>query len=322
MIILLNICFLDAETLGNDLDLTVFDRFGHTSIYEMTKPEQASARIQDQDIIIANNSVMLNENNLQAATRVNLICIAATGTDNVDLNYTKNRGIIVSNVPSYSTKSVAQHTFAMLFYLLESMSYYDHYVKSGQYLRSNTVNHLKKPFWELDKKTWGIIGMGTIGNEVANIAQAFGCRIVYYSTSGKNNISKYTRLDLAPLLNQADVISIHAPLNPQTLHLIGYQQMKQMKPHAILLNLGRGGIVKEDDLVKAIDEDLIAGAALDVLEQEPIHSSSPLLSLKKKDRLLITPHIAWASIEARQTLIKEIQSNIEGFLQGTPRNVV
>lgn len=319
---MLKICFLDADTLGKDLDLTVFNRFGQTSIYEMTKPEQISARIQDQDIIITNSSVILDAKNLQIAARVKLICIAATGTDFVDLNYTKNRGIIVSNVPNYLTQSVAQHTFAMLFYLLESTFYYDHYVKSGQYLRSNSVNHVKKPFWELGKKIWGIIGMGTIGNEVANIAQAFGCKIVYYSTSGKNNRSNYTQLDLNPLLNQSDVISIHAPLNPQTLHLIGYQQMKQMKPHAILLNLGRGGIVKEDDLVKAIDEDIIAGAALDVLEQEPIHSSSPLLRLKKKDRLLITPHIAWASIEARQTLIKEIQSNIEGFLQGTPRNVV
>jgi len=319
---LLNICFLDAETLGEDLDLSVFNRFGQTSVYGMTEPEQTRYRIQHQDIIITNNTVNLDENNLRHATRVKLICVAATGTDNVDLNYAKNRGIIVCNVPGYSTQSVAQHTFAMLFYLLESISYYDDYVKSGQYERSNTVNYLMKPFWELKGKTWGIIGMGRIGSEVAHIAQAFGCNIVYYSTSGQNNVSLYPRLELDTLLNQADIISIHAPMNSKTLNLIGYTQLKQMQRHAILLNLGRGGIIKEDDLAKAIDEGLIAGAALDVLEQEPIHSFNPLLRIKEKDRLLITPHIAWASIEARQTLIKEVGLNIEAFLQGMPRNVV
>ncbi|MGE5397598.1 MAG: D-2-hydroxyacid dehydrogenase [Chitinophagales bacterium] len=322
MIILLNICFLDSETLGTDLDLTAFNRFGESFIYKMTAPEQVGTRIQDQDIVIINDTVNLNENNLQAAARVKLICVAATGTDNVDLNYAKSRGITVCNVPGYSTQSVAQHTFALLFYLLESVSCYDYYVKSGQYERSNTVNHILKPFWELNKKTWGIIGMGKIGSTVAHIAEGFGCNIVYYSTSGQHTSPKYTRLELDSLLNQSDIVSIHAPLNAQTLGLIGYPQLKQMNPHAILLNLGRGGIIKEADLARALDEGLIAGAGLDVLEQEPILSPNPLLGIKQKDRLVITPHIAWTSIEARQNLIGEVVSNIEAYLQGTPRNVV
>lgn len=319
---MLKLCFLDAETLGEGLDLSMLDSFGQATIYKMTEADQTSARIQDQDIIITNSTVDLNESNLRSAARVKLICIAATGTDNIDLDYTKSRGITVCNVPGYSTQSVAQHTFAMLFYLLGSISYYDHYVKSGQYAADNTVNYLARPFWELNQKTWGIIGMGRIGSKVAQIAEAFGCNIVHYSTSGQNNQSPYMRANLESLLKLSDIVSIHAPLNPQTFNLIGYDQLKLMKRHAILLNLGRGGIVNEADLARALDEGLIAGAALDVTEQEPIQSSNPLLRIRLKDRIVITPHIAWSSIESRQTLINEVAANIEAFINGAPRNVV
>lgn len=318
---MLNICFLDAETLGDDLEVNIFEHFGHTLIYQRTSPDQVSARIQDQDIIITNTTVDLTANNLQHAVRVKLICNAATGTNNIDLNYTKSHGIIVTNVPSYSTRSVAQHTLAMLLCLLESLPAYDEYVKSGEYERSDTVNYLIKPFWELHGKTWGIIGMGKIGSTVAHIAEGFGCNIVYYSSSGQNR-SNYTRLDLDDLLSQSDIVSIHAPLTPQTQYLIGYNQLKKMKPHALLLNLGRGGIIKEDDLARALDEGLIAGAALDVTEQEPTPTSSPLLNLKHPDRIMLSPHIAFASKEARQTLLQVVHSNIESFLQGNPQNVV
>mgnify|MGYP002406955811 CR=1 FL=1 len=316
----LKICILDALTLGNDIDLSVFDQLGEVKVYAETLPEDVVARIQDREIIIT-NKVVLNSSNLEYAPQVKLICVAATGTNNIDLNYTRSRNIAVSNVAGYSTRSVVQHTFAMLFYLLQSPAYYDNYVKSGKYAGSSLFTHLGQPYWELYDKTWGIIGMGTIGRAVAGIAREFGCRVVYYSTSGENRNPDYTRVELEELLQTADIVSIHAPLNDRTFDLIHYEQLQLMKPHAILLNLGRGGIVNEADLARAIDERLIGGAALDVMEHEPIEKNNPLLAVKRSDRLFITPHIAWASREARLTLVQEIVKNIESFMQGVPRNL-
>lgn len=318
---MLKLCILDTQTLGEDMDLSKFERFGELSIYPTTTPDQVSERISQQDVIIT-NKVVLNEANLKAAEKVKLICLTATGTNNIDLDYTRSRGIVVCNVAGYSTQSVVQHTFAMLFYILESLSYYDNYVKSGKYNDNVLFTNLKKPFFELDGKTWGIIGLGTIGQGVASVAQAFGCNVIYYSTSGKNYNQKHSQVELNTLLTSADIISIHAPLNAQTENLIDYQQIKLMKSHAVLLNLGRGGIINEAALAKALDEELIQGAALDVLVNEPIVSGNPLLKIKNSDRLLITPHIAWASKEARVRLIDETYLNIDSFIKGEPRNIV
>lgn len=316
-----NLCVLDAKTLGEDIDLGVFNQFGPVSIYSATSPEEVETRIKNQEVIIT-NKVRLNESNLKDADRVRLICVAATGTNNIDLDYARSRNITVTNVAGYSTHSVAQHTFAMLFYLLQSLPYYDNFVKSGRYTQSEIFTHLNRPYWELQGKNWGIIGLGTIGSTVANLAQAFGCQVSYYSTSGKNNNSNYTRMDLDELLACADIVSIHAPLNPQTQNLIGYKHFQRMRRHAVLLNLGRGGIVNEKDLAVALDEGLIGGAALDVLEKEPIDARNPLLQVKNSERLLITPHIAWASVDARQVLVEEIALNIEAFQNGHKRNQV
>lgn len=317
----LKICILDALTLGDDIDLSAFEQFGEVKVYANTSPEDVVARIHDSEIIIT-NKVVLNSSNLEYAPQVKLICVAATGTNNIDLKYTQSRNIIVSNVAGYSTRSVVQHTFAMLFYLLQAPAYYDSYVKSGKYADSNIFTHLGQPFWELCGKTWGIIGLGTIGQAVAGIAREFGCQVVYYSTSGENRNPDYTRVELDELLQVADVVSIHAPLNERTFNLINYERLRLMKSHAILLNLGRGGIVNEADLARTIDEGLIGGAALDVLEHEPIDKNNPLLAIRQPDRLFITPHIAWASREARLRLIKGIVENIESFIQGIPRNTV
>lgn len=315
------ICILDALTLGEDADLSAFQALGEVSVYDSTAPEQIVERIKDCEIIVT-NKVVLNASNLPYAPQVKLICVAATGTNNIDLEYTRSQNITVTNVAGYSTHSVAQHTFAMLFYLLESPAYYDSYVKSGQYAKSQIFTNLARPFWELTGKTWGIIGLGTIGRTVADIARAFGCQVIYYSTSGQNRNHDYSRKDLAELLQTADIVSIHAPLNKQTFDLLNYQRLQLMRPNAILLNLGRGNIVNEADLARALDEGLIAGAALDVLEREPIGRENPLLKIKQPDRLFITPHIAWSSREARETLVKEIAHNIESFLEGTPGNLV
>lgn len=318
---MLNLCILDAETLGCDADLSIFEEFGNLTVYPRSLPEEVIERIKDQDIIIT-NKVVLNEKNLSLAPRVKLICITATGTNNVDLAYTKSRNITVTNVAGYSTYSVVQHTFGMLFYLMESLNYYDQYVKSGLYSQSPIFTHLERPFYEIRNKTWGIIGLGTIGSEVAKIAASFGCRVIYYSTSGQNNNPLYPRVDLEELLKVSDIISIHCPLNEKTRNLITYLELSQMKKSAYLLNLGRGGIINEADLARALDEDLIGGAALDVLEKEPITSDNPLLTIKNQHKLLITPHIAWSSIEARAQLVNEVKLNIEAYLKGIPRNIV
>lgn len=317
----MKLCILDAVTLGSDIDISVFEKFGQVSVYEATRPEEVVERISDQDVIIT-NKVLLNESNLSLAPNIKLICITATGTNNVDLSYTKSRGIVVTNVAGYSTNSVAQHTFAMLFYLLEHLNYYDRYVKSHEYSRSGVFTKLEKPFMELNGKIWGIIGLGNIGKSVAAIAKAFGCCVIYYSTSGVNNYSGYERVELDELLAASDVISVHAPLNPETKNLITYAHISRMKKHAILLNLGRGGIINEYDLARALNDDLIAGAGLDVLENEPAREDHPLLEIRDESKLLITPHIAWTSIEARTLLIQEVKQNIEAFLKGESRNRV
>lgn len=315
------ICILDAKTLGSDADLSGLSKFGEVTIYNTTKASEIVDRIKDQEIVIT-NKVVLNESNMESALNLKLICVAATGTNNIDLVYAKSRGIVVTNVAGYSTGSVVQHTFAMLFYLMENLKYYDEYVKTMDYSKSDIFTHLDKPFTELFGKTWGIIGLGTIGSSVAFIARAFGCRVIYYSTSGRNDNGEYERVEMDELLRESDVVSIHAPLNDRTRNLIDYKCFQSMKKTAILLNLGRGAIVKEDDLAKALDEDLIRGAALDVLESEPVKSDNPLLTLKKQDKLLITPHIAWASVEARRRLVNQIELNIKAFLNNEIRNRV
>ena len=233
----------------------------------------------------------------------------------VDLNYAENNGVELRNVTGYSTDSVAQLTFTMLLYLVNKPYYYDSYVKSGAYSRSDSFTHHNEPFWELKGKRMGIIGLGTIGRQVARVAESFGMEVVFYSTTGRNNHISYKRFELEDLLKSSDVISIHAPLNNQTRDLITYERMKLMRPCAILLNLGRGGIVNEKDLAKALNENVIAAAGIDVMEQEPINADNPLLKLFDKEKILITPHMAWASKESRELLVEKIARNIEVYLK-------
>ena len=244
----------------------------------------------------------------------------ATGYNNIDIEYAKSRNIAVTNVAGYSTNTVVQHTFAMLFNIYNKLAYYDNYVKSGEYTKSDIFTHLDKSIVDLEGKTWGIIGLGQIGKRVANLAKAFGAEVIYYSTSGRNSDSEFTRVEFEELLEKSDVISIHAPLNENTEGLMNYEVFKKMKNSAVLLNLGRGPIVVESDLAKAIDEDLIGAAALDVFEYEPMHADNALLKVEKKDKLLLTPHVAWASLEARTRLFEDMMENIRAFYRGEMRN--
>jgi len=310
----MKIVFLDCSTVGKLSRIDRLNDFGDLIKYEKTDIGERFERTRDSDIIIT-NKVVIDQQVMDQAPRLKLICIAATGMNNVDLKYAKTKGIRVMNVENYSTYSVAQSTFAMIFYLLNHSRYYDDYVKNGKYAKSPIFTHHGRVFYELKDKIFGIIGLGTIGKSVARIAEAFNCRVIYYSTSGKNKNPDYMRVGLDELLSTSEIVSIHAPLNDRTKNLIGYTEIKKMKSRAILVNVGRGGIVEEAGLGKALDENLIYGAAIDVLSKEPIEKNNPLLKVKNKDKLLITPHIAWASEESRTLLMDKIYDNIKTFLE-------
>lgn len=317
----MKIVFLETDTLGDDVDLSMFDSLGEVVKYPCSMPDDNAKRCEEADIIIV-NKISMNEGTLHLAKHLQLICITGTGTNIVDFPYTNGRGITVANVKGYSTQSVIQHTFALFFYLYEKLSYYDQFVKSGEYIRSDIFSHFVVKFHELTGKTWGIIGLGEIGRGVAEVAKLFGCNILYYSTSGKNSNPSYQQVDLDTLLKQSDVVSIHAPLNDKTNNLIGENELRKMKKTAFLLNLGRGPIVNEEALAKALKEDWIGGAGLDVLTAEPMAASNPLIEIQDSTKLIITPHIAWATIEARQRVTEEVYKNIIAFLNHEERNVV
>ncbi len=282
------------------------------TIHEKTLPSEVIDRCKGFDVVITSKVIMSNEV-MTKLPDLKLICIAATGLNNIDVNAAEKLNIQVKNVSGYSTESVAQLTFAMLLYLVNHIHYYDEYVKSGAYPKSEIFTHFGPAFWELNGKRLGIIGLGNIGRRVAQIAQSFGMEVVFHSTTGRNNNINYKRFDLDTLLSTSAVVSIHAPLNDQTRGMIDYQKIHKMRPCAILLNTGRGGIIVESDLARALDENLIGGAGIDVLEQEPPFASNPLFKIKDKGKLLLTPHIAWTSIEARQRLIARLAKNIEEF---------
>ncbi len=310
------IVILDTETLGEDLDLTPLEQFGDVIRYKNTLPQETLDVIKDAHIVIS-NKVVLTREMMERSPRLELICIAATGMNNVDLEAAKALNIVVKNVAGYSTPSVVQHTFAMLFYLMEHLRYYDGAVQTGLWQMSGLFTDITHPFHELQGKKWGIIGMGAIGQEVAKVAKAFGAVVSYHSTSGQHtDHPDYLHQPLETLLSTSDIISIHAPLTEKTYALINDTNLPLLKVGAILLNLGRGGIINETDLAYELDRREIY-AGLDVLEKEPIDESNRLLHIEHKERLLITPHIAWTSIEARKRLLHGIVENIKTYLENT-----
>lgn len=306
----MNIVLLDTLTYG-ETSLAGFDTLGNVSAYAMTTADETAQRVVDADVIVT-NKVVISDAVMQAAPKLKLICVAATGMNNIDHDSAARRGIAVKNVAGYSTDAVVQHTFSMLFYLMGHSHYYDEYVKSGQWQKAAVFTHIGPSFSELRGKTWGIIGLGEIGRSVAAIAKAFGANVCYYSTSGKNQTSDFEKTTLSRLIENSDIISIHAPLNSSTENLISHSELLQMKDGAVLLNLGRGGIVDEDALSVIIDVKPIY-VGLDVLVKEPMSTPHPFLAVKHHERLYITPHIAWTSREARERLIAATVENIKTF---------
>ncbi|MGN1181635.1 MAG: D-2-hydroxyacid dehydrogenase [Faecalibacillus sp.] len=316
----IRIVFLDSLSLGEDIDLSPLSQYGKVVTYPKTQDDEIIERIKKATIVLTNKCVLTQEI-LQHAPELQLICITATGTNNVDLDYCHAHQIAVCNVSGYSTQSVAQHTLALLLTLNNQIHYYHSYVDRGDYCQSEMFCHLGKNFYELDGKTWGIVGLGAIGKAVGKLASAFGCRVIYYSTSGRNNDGVFKRVDLETLLKESDVISIHSPLTSQTKNLFDRNIISKMKKTAYLVNVGRGGIIDEVALYDALNNNEIAGAALDVFEGEPMKKDNPLLFIQDPSKLLMTPHVAWATVEARNRLFQDVCKNIEGYLKGELRNV-
>lgn len=306
----MKIVFLDVKTIGEDIDLSRFDTLGEVVKYSFTSAEEAPERVKDADVIVL-NKVTINEATIGTAENLKLVCVTATGTNNLDKDYLESRGIKWRNVAGYSTDSVAQHTFALLFYLLENLRYYDNYVKSETYVNDIIFTHFGKVFHQISGMTWGIIGLGNIGRKVADIAKLFGAKVIYYSASDAPAQEGYIKVDFDTLLASSDIVSVHAPLNDKTENLMNAEAFRKMKSTAIFLNLGRGPIVVEEDLTRALEKRHIAAAGLDVLSVEPMQETCPYLRIKDSSRLFITPHIAWASVEARTNLMNIIHDQIK-----------
>ena len=317
----MNIVVLERNSVGTDVSMDTIGKLGEMTVYPNTTAADVKEKIKDAEIIVA-NKVPLNEDTLKDAANVKLICEFATGYDNVDLEYCKSRGIKVANIVNYSTDAVAQHTLALCFYVLEKLRHYDEYVKSGAYAAQDRFSNFDLPFTELAGKTWGIVGMGNIGRKVARIAEAFGCKVIFYSASGSSTCTEYERVGFDTLLKESDFLSLHCPLSDKTRNLINLDALKNMKKNAVLINVARGPVVNDADLYTALTEGYIAGAGLDVTSTEPMKDSNPLSRIMDSNKLIITPHLAWASDEARNRCVSETCKNIEAFLRGEDRNIV
>ena len=336
----MKILMLDTITYGDDISLDKFKTLGEVITYRTSTQEEALQRIKEiQPDVVVTNKVVITKELFEASPNIKMVAETATGYNNIDIEYAKAHQIRVANVAGYSTESVVQHTFALLFYVYEKLRYYDEYVKSGEYVKSPCFTHFDKVFNELSGKTWGIAGLGSIGRRVADVAKAFGCRVVYFSASGHTYDTEFKRVSFDELLENSDIISIHAPLNDKTNNLFDDAAFAKMKKNAVLLNLGRGPIVNNAALMgkslfiaekpsvaaefaKALKENIIAGAGLDVIDKEPIAADNPLLEIQDSSKLIITPHIAWATYEARVRLMDEVYENIKAFEAGESRNAV
>ncbi len=318
---IMKIAVLERDSVGTDVDVSCFEKFGEVVYYGNTVADTVAERVKDADIIITNKAP-LNGTTLKDAPHVKLICLFATGYDNVDLDYCKSRGIKVANVVNYCSTAVAQHTLLLALALSEKLAFYDDYVKSGAYGAQDRFSNFDRPFTELEGKTWGIVGMGSIGHKVASLAEAFGCKVIFYSASGKSTCTEYQRVEFDTLLQESDILSLHCPLSDRTRGLIDREAFSKMKKTAVLVNVARGPVVNTQDLHDALMEGQIAAAGLDVLEKEPMAKDNPLGEIKDSTKLIITPHMSWASKEARTRLVGEVAKNIQAFLDGEPRNVV
>lgn len=312
----MNISVLDIATLGEDLHFEAIHRLGKVTIYDITRQEEVVDRIKEAEVLIL-NKVKLNRDNLPYAEKLKLICITATGFDNVDLNYCQEHGIAVCNVAGYSTDSVVQLTVAMAFSLATNLQAFDGYVKSGKYTDSGVFNCIKPVFREISALTWGVVGLGNIGKKVADIAKTMGCRVLAYK---RKPVEGYTCVDLDTLCRESDIITIHVPLSEETHHLINESRLSVMKDGAVLVNVARGAVVDEAAVCRALIEKKLGGLGVDVYSTEPMQPDSPYQQILHCDNVIFTPHMAWGSVDARQRCINEVAKNIESYLAGEKRS--
>lgn len=318
----MKIVLLERNSAGTDVPVDCFYELGEVDIYPNTVTvEEVAERVKDADIIVCNKAPM-REESLKDALNVKLICELATGYDNCDLDYCRSRGIQVRNVVDYSTDMVAQHTFTLALALSQKLMHYDNYVKSGAYAAQDRFSNFDIPFYELAGKTWGIVGMGNIGRRVAGIAESFGCRVIFYSITGRSTCRDYVQVDRRTLLEESDFLSLHCPLSELSMNFIDAKALSLMKNTAILINVARGAVVNNADLYDALEAGVIQAAGLDVIEKEPITADNPLSKITDSSKLIITPHLAWASVEARTRCVEGVYENIRTFLKGEKRNIV
>ncbi|MBE9465474.1 D-2-hydroxyacid dehydrogenase [Dyadobacter subterraneus] len=316
----MNIVILDGYTLNpGDLDWAPISNLGNTTIYDRSTADEIVERAKDADVVLV-NKVILNDTLLSQLPKLKYIGVCATGYNNIDIVSTKKHGIIVTNVKAYGPASVAQHTFALLLALVNRIETHSQSVFQGEWSASADFAYWKTPLVELSGKTMGLIGLGDIGSQVAGIALAFGMKVIAYRKNpGQTNNPDIEMVSLEELFKNSDVISLHCPLTDETKNIINKNSLSSMKPGSYLLNTGRGPLINEEDLAKALADKTIAGAGLDVLSTEPPVSSNPLLSAPN---CVITPHIAWASFESRKRLLQMVADNLKSFSQGNPVNTV
>ena len=313
-----SIVLLDADTLGS-LDFSAFcDKYEFTK-YAVTDENSVLERIKNADVVIT-NKVVLKKDILEGAKNLKLVCVAATGYNNIDIESCENLRIAVCNVKGYSTFSVAQTTFSALFHKIGEIGFFDSYVKGGGYQKSATFTCMDREFALLEGKRFGVIGLGEIGEKIASIAQMFGADVSYFSTTGQNNNPKFKSMPLEELIATSDFVSVNCPLNEKTKNLLNAESISKFKKDAFLINFSRGFVVDENEIAKALNNGLLGCYIADVYEKEPIEGNSPLFSVIDKNKLLLTPHIGWAGIRAREKLISEILQNIEGFFAGEKKN--
>ena len=318
----MKVVVLERNSVGLATSVECFKDFGEVTYYPNTVTvEEVAERTADADIVIANKAP-INEQSLKNSPNVKIVCEFATGYDNCDLTYLKSRGIAVCNVRDYSTPMVAQHTFTLALALSQKIFHYDNYVKSGEYAAQDRFSNFDVPFTELEGKTWGIVGMGNIGQRVARIATAFGCKVIFHSVTGNSKVTEYEQVDKDTLVKESDILSLHCPLSDLTRDFINTEELKKMKKSAVLVNVARGPVVNNTALYEALESGEIMAAGLDVLEKEPLELTNPLSKIMDSNKLIITPHLAWASVESLNRVVEGVYNNIKAFIDGNPINVV
>lgn len=312
----MKISFLDASTLGRDIDLSLYEKYGELKIYQSTAENEFNSHVGDSDVIIT-NKLKVGRHNLPTCPNVKLICVTATGFDNIDTEYCKEHGIAVCNVVGYSTQNVAQLTLATALSLMCHLTEYNRSVADGSYTRGGVANILTPVYHEIYGKTWGIVGYGNIGKQVGAVAKALGCKVIVYK---RTPIEGEECVDIDTLCHESDIISVHTPLNDGTRGLISRERIAMMKNDAILINVARGAVCDEAAIADAILEGKLGGAGIDVYSKEPFSEDHPIARIAGLDNVILTPHMAWGSYEARVRCCEEIALNIEAFLRGEKRN--